>query len=99
MIVRSLIYRGRKWGPGDDVYDWFPVQIQIRGRVYRQSLLNPSFIRNTSKNRAEKDRENARAGGWLAEIVRFDTGSGYIYLVYERRSKKQQKSLDARWKR
>lgn len=75
------------WTPLSSPYEVFPKTKKFGNKIYRQSIVNPGFIRNTSQTRAGRDCAQIRREGWAARVVRFDTPKGFIYLVYERRAR------------
>lgn len=80
--------RYRIWKPDSHVSEKFPKTKVIAGKKYHQSLINPTLVRNTGLYRARKDAEQIRKEGWAAQVVKFNTKYGYIYLVYERRTRR-----------
>lgn len=64
----------------------FPFTKLFIGKEYRQSLVNPIFVKDCTLERAEEAVKRLHREGWAARIAKFATTSGVIYLVYERRT-------------
>jgi hypothetical protein len=82
----SSIYH---WGPNHKPQDVFPQRRIFNEKIYHMSLINPTYIKNTSMRRAVSDVKQLRSEGWAARVVKFNTPIGIVYLVYERRTGKE----------
>jgi hypothetical protein len=67
----------------------FPFIKFFNGKSYHQSLINPNYVRNCTKIRADQIVSQLRREGWRARAVKYETPIGFIHVVYERRSEKQ----------
>lgn len=81
------------WGPNHKPHEVFPKLRIFDGKNYHLSLINPTYIKNTSKQRAINDVKQLRKEGWAARVVKFDTPIGTVYLAYERRTGKEMKKV------
>ena len=63
----------------------FPFTQNFGGLEYRQSLINPSLIKNATEPKAKEIMGQLKHEGWMAEMVSFDTPIGKSFLVYERK--------------
>ena len=64
----------------------FPRIKKLFRKDFTQSPVNPDYVRTCTENVARGRAKQIRKEGWAAQVCKFKTNKGDVWLVYERRT-------------